>query len=199
MGELIAGMFDTLRRGIHQRDRNQCDAVIKLDDQVDILHEAILHYLSEIRQQPLTDHQSLEFQALMSANLNLENLADVIETELLVIGKGFIDLGREPSEASLTLLQDLGSKIYQAIEQLTRAIRESDETAAEQVLALKEEVGRIADRFLVHQTQRIGVKEGGHLELVRLELELLDKLRRIYTLAKRVAKEFLPKEIASKA
>ena len=32
-----------------------------------------------------------------------------------------------------------------------------------------------------------------------LVLDLLDKLRRVYTLAKRVAKEFVPKAVASEA
>ena len=198
MGDIIAGMFATLKQGVNDRDREKCETVLKMDDQVDILHDAILDYLSELRQEPLTDHQSEEFQALMSASINLEKLADVIETELLAIGKGFIDLSGEPSEASRTLLHDLGNKISQAIEDVTKAIREEDERAAEQVIALKDEIRRIAEQFLARQTERIGVREGDHLELVRLELELLDKLRRIYTLAKRVAKDFVPKEVASK-
>jgi hypothetical protein len=58
---------------------------------------------------------------------------------------------------------------------------------------------READEFLARQSGRIGVQEARHLDLVRLELDLLDKLRRIYTLAKRVAKDFVPEEVASKA
>ena len=42
-------------------------------------------------------------------------------------------------------------------------------------------------------------REAGGLELIRLQMELLDKLRQIYTLAKRVAKDFVPQEIAAKA
>ena len=49
------------------------------------------------------------------------------------------------------------------------------------------------------QSERIGVQETRHGYLVRMELELLDNLRRIYTLAKRVAKDFVPEEVASKA
>ena len=45
----------------------------------------------------------------------------------------------------------------------------------------------------------MATKEAGNLELIRLQMELLDKLRQIYTLAKRVAKDFVPAEIAGKA
>jgi hypothetical protein len=43
------------------------------------------------------------------------------------------------------------------------------------------------------------VPEPEHLKLVQLEMELLEHLRRIYTLAKRVARDFVPKEVASNA
>ena len=199
MGEIITGMFTSLRSAVADRDREACDGVLKMDDQVDILHEAILDYLSEVRQQPLTDRQSTEFQALMSATINLESLADVIETELVAIAAEFIDRTSEPDEATRLLLHDLADTVYQAIEDVIRSVREEDEKAAANVIAVKDEIRRIAEEFLAHQSQRIGIREERQLRLLRLELELLDKLRQMYTLAKRIAKEFVPEEVASKA
>ena len=97
------------------------------------------------------------------------------------------------------LLQDLADKVYQAIEDVIRSVRENDEKAAANVIAVKDEIRRIAEEFLAHQSQRIGIREERQLGLVRLELELLDKLRQMYTLTKRIAKEFVPEEVASKA
>ena len=199
MGEIIKQMFSTLRSGVREEDKQKCDAVLKLDDQVDILHDAILEYLSEVRQEPLTDKQSDRFQALMSATVNLENLANIINYELVDIGKGFIDLEGEPSEATRLLLTDLADKVSQAVDQVVRAVREDDEKAAEEVIMVKDEIRRIAEEFLMRQSERFGIQESGHLNLVRLEMELLDKLRGIYTLAKRIAKDFVPDEVASKA
>ncbi|MEA3291173.1 MAG: Na/Pi symporter [Pseudomonadota bacterium] len=199
LGEIIGRMFSTLRSGVREGNKQKCDEVLKLDDQVDILHDAILEYLSDIRQEPLTDKQSDRFQALMSATVNLENLADIINDELLAIGKGFIDLGVEPSEATTLLLTDLLDKVSQAVDQTVEAVREDDEKAAEEVILVKDEIRRISDEFLLRQSERIGIQESGRLDLVRLEMELLDKLRSIYTLAKRVAKDFVPDEVVDKA
>ncbi len=199
MGEIINQMFSTLRSGVLENDKKKCNSVRKLDNKVDILSDAVLEYLHDIRQHPLTDKQSNRFQALMSATVNLENLANIINDELVEIGKGFIDLGAEPSEATSLLIRNLADKVEHAIDQVIQAVREDDETAAEEVITLKGEVQRIAQEFLVLQASRIAVKEGGHLNLVRLEMELLDKLRSIYTLAKRIAKDFVPDEVASKA
>ena len=199
MGEIINEMFSTLRSGIRERDEQKCDAVLKLDNKVNILHDAILEYLRDIRQHNLTDKQSDRFQTLMSATVNLENLANIINDELVAVGKDFNDLNAEPSEATLLLVRNLADKVGYAIDQVTQAIREDDETAAEEVITLKDEIQQIAQEFLMRQSDRIGIMDAGHLDLVRMEMEFLDKLRGIYTLTKRIAKDFVPDEIASKA
>jgi phosphate:Na+ symporter len=94
---------------------------------------------------------------------------------------------------------NLADKAGLAIDRVIQAVRKEDETAAEEVITVKDEVRRIADEFLRRQSERIGIQDSGHLNLVRLEMELLDKLRGIYTLAKRIAKDFVPDEVASKA
>jgi len=169
-----------------------------MDDKVDILNEAILEYLSEIRQQTLTDRQSTEFQSLMSAAINLENLADIVETDLSSIGRDYLDSNLQHSETTRLLLRELGEKVILAVGNLVRAIREDDEKAAAEVIALKDEIRRLSNAALQRQSERIGVREPGHLELVQMEMEILEHLRRIYTLAKRVAREFVPEEVASK-
>jgi len=199
MGGIINEMFTTLRAGVRDEDKQKCNTVLKLDDQVDILHDAILEYMSEIRQEPLSDKESHRFQALMGATVNLQNLATIISDELVGVGTGLIDLQIEPSEATRLLIINLADKVSHAIEHVIRAVREDDETAAEEVITIKDEVRRLAEEFLMRQSERIGVQESGHLNLVRLEMELLDKLRSIYTLAKRIAKDFVPDEVASKA
>ena len=52
------------------------------------------------------------------------------------------------------------------------------------------------DAILKNQAGRIGVLTNQELLLIRLELEIVDQLRRIYTLTKRVAREFGPGELA---
>ncbi len=199
MGEIITDMLARLDEGFLQRDRRKLEEVAMMDDKVDILNDAILEYLSEIRQQPLTDRQSTEFQSLMSATINLESLADIIETDLSAIGRDYLESDAQPSETTRLLLRELGEKVVLAVGTLIRAIRENDESAAAEVIALKDEIRRLSDAALARQSERIAVREPRHLELIQMEMELLEHLRRIYTLAKRVAKDFVPAEVASSA
>jgi phosphate:Na+ symporter len=199
MGEIITEMLARLDEAFLQRDRQKLEEVAKMDDKVDILNEAILEYLSEIRQHSLTEHQSSEFQSLMSATVNLESLADIIETDLAGIGKDFLNTDIRPSETTRLLLRELADKVILAVANLVRAISENDETAAAEVIALKDDIRILAQQALQLQSERIAVKEPGHLQLVQMEMEILEHLRRIYTLAKRVAKDFVPEEVASHA
>ena len=66
-------------------------------------------------------------------------------------------------------------------------------TFTAQIVA-KNDVREIAERFLQRQSKRIGRRRGARLGRVRLEMELLDKLRGVYTLTKRIAKDFVPLE-----
>jgi phosphate:Na+ symporter len=199
MGEIITGMLAATRAGFLRRDRERLEAVQKMDDQVDVLHVAILDYLSEVRQEVLTDEQSAEFQALMSATVNLESLADVLESELVQLGREYLEHDIQPSETARMLLRNLAERVEEAVADTIHAIRESDENAAANVLGLKDEIRRLADEALAQQAERLAVRDTAHLATVRLEMELLDKLRRIYTLAKRVARDFVPGEVASGA
>jgi len=184
MGEIITEMLSRLEAGFLGRDQRKFDAVMMMDDKVDVLNEAILAYLSKVRQQPLTDHQSVEFQRLMSATINLESLADVIESELVDLGREYLEQELRTSETTRLLLREFAAQVMQAVSG---------------VIALKDDIRRLADEVLKRQSERIAVSEPQHLKLVQLEMELLENLRRIYTLAKRVAKDFVPEKIAGNA
>ncbi len=196
MGEIISDMLALVGKAFREGNLEKFKSVRTMDNKVDILQEAILNYMGQLRQEPLTDNQSREFQALMSAAINLESLADVIESDLVALGEAFISKGLRPSEATEVLLHGLGEKLVAAISDLVNALREHDEKSAEKVIELRHEIRRLSDEFITRQSERIAGRAGAQVELIRLEMELLDNMRRIYTLAKRVAKEFVPEQVA---
>ena len=196
MGEIASDMLTTIWMAYQTRNRAMVDEVIKMDDKVDVLAEKILEYMNQLQQESLTDESSHTLQALMSATINIESLADVIESELSVICKKYIDYELHESEETSTLIIDFGKTVNAAFDKLLQAIKNNDETAAAEVMAVKEQVRHAVDAILKNQAGRIGIQTSKHLLLVRLELELVDQLRRIYTLTKRVAREFIPEELA---
>jgi hypothetical protein len=51
---------------------------------------------------------------------------------------------------------------------------------------------------LARKASRLTADDPGYLELVRLEMSFVDQMRRIYTLAKRIAKVALPPVLAQR-
>ena len=198
MGDITSDMLTTLWMAFQTRNRDMVDEAVKMDDKVDVLSELILEYMSQIQQEKLSDDNSHVLQSLMSATINIESLADVIESELSDICKKFIDHDLQESEETTALFIELTETVSGAFDKLVVAIKDNDESLAAEVIALKEQIQHTVDAILKNQASRISIETGKHLLLVRLELELVDHLRRIYTLTKRVAKDFIPDELAIK-
>ena len=199
VGEIVSDMYDMLWLAFQNRDRDLLDEVALMDDKVDILSEQILEYMSGIQQEELTDENSHDARDLMSAVINIESLADVIESELSQICRTMIEQDLQASDISRELLIELAKTVNGSFNSLMKAIRENDENLAAEVIAVKDQIRHQVDEILKNQSKRISVSTSKHLLLLRLELEFVNHLRRMYTLIKRVAKDFLPEEIASKA
>ncbi|MGD8498718.1 MAG: Na/Pi cotransporter family protein, partial [Chromatiales bacterium] len=73
-------MMDALRDALEKKDKEQLEEVARRDDEVDILEAAIMAYLGRLRQRSLTEDEGATQQALVAAMMNIESVADVIET-----------------------------------------------------------------------------------------------------------------------
>ena len=198
VGEIALGMLQDIRPAILERDRQHLADIERRDDEVDILEVEILNYLAKIRQQPLTEEESLAFQGLMMATDNIENLADVIETDLVSLGHKAADLGASSGGRSQELLLGLYQAVAGAVELAVQAIRDNDQRAAESVMMLKDRVRELSEQLLSRKAQRLTADDHDYLERSRLEMSFVDQMRRIYTLAKRIAKITLPPVLAQR-
>ena len=147
----------------------------------------------------MTEAESDEFQALMIAADNLENLADVIETDMVLLARRAANLKMVSGEETRAMLIELYESTFQSVELAVRAIRDNDQRAAESVMMLKGAFREQSERLLGRKAARLSAEDPDYLELVRLQMGLVDQMRRIYTLAKRVAKSTLPAVIAQQA
>ncbi len=87
LGDIVARMLRDVGPALYANDAVQLEAILHLDDQVDVLEEEILLYLGKIRQSALSSAESLELQGLMTATDSLESIADVIESDVLALAR----------------------------------------------------------------------------------------------------------------
>ena len=198
IGEITLSMLKDIRPAFKDRDMELLADIERRDDQVDILEVEILNYLGKIRQESLTEEESLEFQGLMMVTDNIENLADVIETDLVSLGHKMKDLTSMPGEGTKRMLVDFHTTVVESVELAVRAVRDNDQLAAESVLMLKDSIREHSEKIMARKAERLALEDPGYLDLVRMEMSFVDQMRRIYTLAKRIAKVVLPPVIAQR-
>ena len=166
-----------------------------MDDKVDILEGDILRYLGSVRSRTLTVPESADVALAMKVADGFESVGDVIETDLIAVGYRVLDENIQASEAMVYLLRELGDKIALALESTIRAVRESDQRAASEVIAIKRDIDNLIAQAFELQSGTLPEVDTKQIEVVRLEMTVLESLKRIHTLLKRIAREFVPKEI----
>ncbi len=198
VGAIALGMLQEVRPALDNRDLDHLDEIARRNDEVDILVAEILNYLGKVRKGMLTEEESHEFQALMTATDNIESLADVIKTNVVSLARRAVAVNTASGEETREMLIELYTSVLKSVELTVQAVRDTDQLAAESVLVMKETLREQADRLLSRKAERLTADDPDYLELVRLQMSFVDQMRRIYTLVKRIAKVSLPQVLAQR-
>ena len=199
MGDRVSEMLERIMPAILSGDRVELKQVAKIDDEVDILHGHIVTYLGRISQKTLMQEQTDRLLNLMSAVNDLENIGDIIETDLVSLGLKRIEQGVSISDATRAVLENLHETITVTVELAMRAVKENDQRAAQDVIAMKADITRQVDSAAMHEAARLVAKEPNRLAAYTVEMDVLEKLKRIYYFSKRMAKAIMPEEALAKA
>jgi phosphate:Na+ symporter len=183
-----------------ERDRDKLEEIQKMDDRVDILQGEILRYLGALRTRHLTERESEGVGLAMLAADEFESIGDTIETDLVGLCFHALDEDIQASDATRYLFHDLGDKITAALELTVRAVRDLDQLAAEEVITMKKQINKVIRKALAIQLaiQAAALAEvgGDQIEAIRMEMTVLENLKRIHTYLKRIASKIVPLEVA---
>ena len=188
MGELVQGMMSRILPAIIAGNKETLREVERMDDAVDTLHGLILIYLAKISRLNLTERQSQELMRLMEAVNDLENIGDIVETNLVVLGLDRIDEGVSISQPTREVLTGFHNAVTKSVWAAVQAVSQKNQLAARTVTSMKQEIARIAESAAVHEAQRLVAAEPNRIPSYTIEIDIIEKLKRIYYFAKRMAK-----------
>lgn len=184
LGALVRGMFD-LAAGAFEGKPDALLEISRQEQRSDALQREIIRYLGRLRKADLTDADSADFQALMTSINDLESIGDVICDDIAPIAGRVRKLG--PSDTMREMLDGLAEIVLLALDETLQALRDQDPELAATVIARKGKIAALYDQVFEHQQQRFLESTEDRVDIYRLETDLADKLRRIYSLAKRIA------------
>lgn len=188
MGAQVIEMISDIMPAILHGSAKALDEVRAIDERVDILHAEIVIYLGRISQSELTERQTVELMHLMDAANDLENIGDVVEVNLVELGRRRIGKGVAISAPTQVMLSDFHQVVLDAVGAAIRAVGDDDYDAAQSVTSMKTEITRITNSAAAHEAQRLVANEPHRIEAYTVEMDITEKLQRIYYFARRMAR-----------
>jgi phosphate:Na+ symporter len=188
LGKRVNAMLEEIMPAVLSGNRVELRRVATIDDYIDALHGQIVTYLGRISQKSLSEGQTRELLGLMDAVNDLENIGDIIETDLVYLGNERIDAGLTISDETRKLLANLHELATVSTRLATDAVMTDDAVVAAEVINMKQELQRLTDWAAIHQADRLVVDEPNRLSCYTIEVDIIEKLKRIFYFAKRMAK-----------
>ena len=87
MGERVRDMVVDILPAALAGSADELEAIAERDQEVDALHGKIVAYLGQISREELTDRNTSELLKLLQASNALENIGDVVETNMVALGQ----------------------------------------------------------------------------------------------------------------
>ncbi|HET9700315.1 MAG TPA: Na/Pi cotransporter family protein [Burkholderiales bacterium] len=190
MGELTEGMLAKLKLAFQARDLSELS---QQHDQIVVLREAVLAYLQHVGRAELSDAESDEHARLVAATGDIENLSAAISHELVPLARTLHEANITPSKETAALLERLLQTIQESAHSALRALVTGDERAAQAVVVNRETITELTSDLHRQQAARLAEDDPDRLLKHRVQLDMLYRLRRIYSVAEHMAMSVLPR------
>jgi phosphate:Na+ symporter len=164
-------------------------------DQVHVLREAVLDYLAHIGRHGMSDTEAAEYVRLVAATGEVEAMSTAIGHELAPMVQAIDEADITPSKETAALLQRLLQTIRETAQSGLRALVDGDEAAAQSVVAMRGEILDLTAELQRLQAARLAQDDPKRLLKHRLQLEIVDRLRRVHGVAEDMALSVLPRSV----
>jgi phosphate:Na+ symporter len=192
MSEIVNSMLAQVNSAFQARDLGELSRQF---DQIVVLRDAVLAYLQRIGRSALSDSESEEHARLVVAVGEIESMSAAISRDLAPLVQALNAAGMAPLEETRELLGDLPQTVLETARSALKALVEQDEQAAQRVVATRLAVlDRTAD-ILKRQSAGLAQDDPNRLTKHRMQLEILDRLRRLNSVSEHMAVTVLPRSV----
>jgi phosphate:Na+ symporter len=167
--------------------RTELEQIAAMDKVVDARHLAIIEFLGKISLKTLSTRQSKEMLQLAEFANNLEYIGDRIATGMVTSAQKRIDEEVSVSPQTAAVLTDYHSFVSSSLDDALKAVVNQDSELAQQVKRRKKDVNKMNRAIAAHGLGRLTADEPNRLKTYAREMELIELLDGIFTVARRIA------------
>ena len=188
MGELVTANVTRALPLALTGDEPALQMLAASDESIDHLHGEILDYAGRIGERDLVEPLPRRLQRYIGVANYLENMGDVVETGLVPVGLKRLEIDRPMDADMREALLGLHQLSLATIEQALTAFAEDDPLGAQAVRESKNELNRKSDALRLRLARKLAGGDRAGIGHYRLATECIDGLKRLHTLARRIAR-----------
>ena len=129
---------------------------------------------------------------LMEATNNLEAIGDLIETNLVGLGRDRLANDYTVGPESRELITEFHEMVVDGFDRSVTALTDASKQDAKRVGRMKNDINAKADEIALHYTNRLTAPDADRIELYRFETDVVANLKRIFYFARRTARAAIP-------
>ena len=191
LGERVIHMFEGILEAMLSGNDRDLQIIEDMDTEVDSLHGHVVKFLGKISMGELTDHEHKELMNLVQTTNLLEEIGDIIETNMVTLGRRRIEENIVVSDQTRLVITKFHRVVAKALEDAVRAVRDNNEEAAKHVIAMKNDIKGMAHQTAQHCMERLVADEPNRLITYTREMEIFENFQMIYTLCRALSRASL--------
>ena len=170
-------------------DREGLNRLAAREAELDVFHRAVVAYLGELSMRDLVPPLPFRVHEYLGVGNALESVADAVETGFAVVGSKRIDADVVFQAQTTSYLATVHAAALREFDRAVDAFRERDSRAARAVLDSKEAFNASVDDTRIGLVAPMASAKGrSALTEYRLAIDLVDEIKHIHTLARRIAR-----------
>jgi phosphate:Na+ symporter len=188
MGKRVDLMNSAVMPAVLSGSKESLKAVREMDEEVDVLYKHIVNYLAQVSKLDLNEVQTSKLMKLMGTANDLEHIGDLIEVNMVELGERRLEKGIKVSDETQKVINAVHMAVSDALKAAVRAVVDDEKEYALRVIQMKADINRLVEKAGLHQAQRLACEDSGKFDAYSVEIDIIEKLKRIYYHAKRMAK-----------
>jgi phosphate:Na+ symporter len=200
MSQVVDEMLSAIPETVLVGNVTKMKEVRDLDDQVDALYAGISRYLAKVGRESLSEADSDEAVALITATSEVENIGDIVETHMSHL-TSVCDANQVSfAEEDLNFLKGCHEQMLDSFRSAMVAVEHDRREAAKIVLDMEEEFVGTMDKYLAQRQSQFMRQDHSAQEMAAFTVlsDLIENLKRVFDHTKRIAK-LVTREVYSTA
>ena len=170
----------------------------KYTDRLKSYQHEILLYLGKISQSDLDETLQIRHLKLVTVMNILESMIETVDSGIIQAKHMAFENKFKPSETMLNLLGSLAKEVGKSVDNAIGSLVESNKDKALLVISVKSTIDHLIQEALQHQARYLKA-DNQRIRIFRLEMQIVDALKRMHTLSKRIARFQLTEQEGSES